>query len=168
MALNLKHIAYTDADNLKLDKVNYNFDQLVANGGGPQGFQGSTGEQGFQGITGYQGNQGIEGPQGVQGPQGNNGADIWKVNIGNNSGQLNTLIPQHDPTETPEAPSVVFGYKSNQVEYDQVEENSQVVINKSSQYKHNLELRAASLNNRFYFTLSEDSGVVRLEQKFAK
>lgn len=167
MALNLKHIAYTDADNLKLDKVNYNFDQLVANGGGPQGFQGSTGEQGFQGITGYQGNQGVEGPQGVQGPQGNNGADIWKVNAGNGANLLNTLVPQHDDSERPEAPSVVFGYKSNQAEYDQVEENSQVVINRSGQYEHNLELRSVGVSNKFYFTLDlNEAGLARLSQSF--
>lgn len=167
MALNLKHIAYTDADNLKLDKVNYNFDQLVANGGGPQGFQGSTGEQGFQGITGYQGNQGIEGPQGVQGPQGNNGADIWKVNAGNGANLLNTLVPQHDDSERPEAPSVVFGYKSNQAEYDQVEENSQIVVNRSGQYQHNLELRSIGVGNKFYFTLDlNEDGLARLSQRF--
>lgn len=167
MALNLKHIAYTDADNLKLDKVNYNFDQLVANGGGPQGFQGSTGKQGFQGITGYQGNQGIEGPQGVQGPQGNNGADIWKVNTGNGANLLNTLVPQHDDSERPEAPSVVFGYKSSQAEYDQVEENSQAVINRSGQYEHNLELRSVGVSNKFYFTLDlNEDGLSRLSQSF--
>ena len=36
MAINLKQILISDTDNIKLDKVNYNFDQLVANGGGPQ------------------------------------------------------------------------------------------------------------------------------------
>lgn len=38
MAINLKQISLSDTNNIKLDKVNYNFDQLVANGG-PQGFQ---------------------------------------------------------------------------------------------------------------------------------
>ena len=53
MPISLKHINYTsDSDTIKLDKVNYNFDQLVANGGGPRGPQGAVGQTGPQGNTG--------------------------------------------------------------------------------------------------------------------
>ena len=70
MALNLKQIFYTDSDQIKLDKVNYNFDQLITNGGGPQGPVGVGGSQGAQGTMGFQGPIGITGPRGFQGPEG--------------------------------------------------------------------------------------------------
>ena len=41
--INLKQILQSDTQQEKLDKVNYNFDQLVANGGGPMGATGSIG-----------------------------------------------------------------------------------------------------------------------------
>ena len=53
MALNLKQIFVADSDQIKLDKVNYNFDQLVANGGGPQGPQGIQGPTGMTGPIGF-------------------------------------------------------------------------------------------------------------------
>ena len=68
MAINLKELFDTDSDLIKLDKINYNFDQILANGSGPQGLQGSTG------ITGLQGPQGLQGPTGATGSQGNTGA----------------------------------------------------------------------------------------------
>ena len=78
--MNLKQIFIADTDNDKLDKVNYNFDQILANGGGPVGAQGSTGAQGFTGFQGDQGPQGIQGPQGSQGPSGLDGDITWKLN----------------------------------------------------------------------------------------
>ena len=103
MAINLKEILISDVDNIKLDKVNYNFDQLVANGGGPQGLQGNPGDTGYQGVTGYQGNQGITGDIGETGNQGSNGQLIWKINTG--SGLLaDTILPIIDSNGN--APSV--------------------------------------------------------------
>jgi len=70
MSLNLKPVLNTQTDNEKLDVVNYNFDQIVNNGGGPKGYQGATGSQGLTGLTGAQGSQGTTGPTGVQGHKG--------------------------------------------------------------------------------------------------
>lgn len=67
MAINIKEIFGGDSENQKIDKLNYNFDQILANGGGPIG---ATGAQGATGATGATGPQGNIGPQGLQGPAG--------------------------------------------------------------------------------------------------
>ena len=155
MALNLKHISFSDEDNIKLEKINYNFDQLVANGGGPQGSVGAPGERGHQGITGYQGYQGIPGPVGPQGPQGNNGDDVWITRPGTGL-LLNTILPKHTNTEEG-APSVVIGYKAGDTAYSQVEENSALVVYKSNNFANNIELRSSdNLQNSFVFKLGKD------------
>ena len=46
MSLNLKPVLNTQTDNEKLDVVNYNFDQIVNNGGGPKGYQEQLGHKG--------------------------------------------------------------------------------------------------------------------------
>ena len=68
MAINLQEIYVSDTDLIKIDKINYNFDQILGQGGGPQGLQGP---QGLTGLTGPQGNMG---PQGNIGPQGSTGS----------------------------------------------------------------------------------------------
>lgn len=68
MAINIKEIFDGDSPNQQIDKINYNFDQILANGGGPIG---STGAQGATGATGAIGPQGATGAQGPQGPAGN-------------------------------------------------------------------------------------------------
>ena len=165
MAINLKEILVSDVDNIKLDKVNYNFDQLVANGGGPQGFQGNPGYTGYQGVTGYQGNQGIEGDQGFQGDQGSNGQEIWKVNLGGSS-QSDTILPIIGAQGL--APSVVLGYKSTDAEYNAIEERAQVVINRHSNFNNNLELKTVGLNTAFAFKLDTDilSGNASMDMSF--
>lgn len=67
MAINIKEIFESDSENQKLDKINYNFDQILANGGGPTG---ATGAQGATGATGSTGSTGAQGPAGPQGPAG--------------------------------------------------------------------------------------------------
>lgn len=73
MAINIKEIFNNDIDipgddaNQLIDKINYNFDQILANGGGPTG---ATGAQGATGATGSTGATGAQGPTGPQGPAG--------------------------------------------------------------------------------------------------
>lgn len=76
MAINLKEIFNTDDDNIRVDKINYNFDQLLANGGGPAGIQGVSGQTG---LSGPQGGVGATGPIGATGLSGSNGIsqNIW-------------------------------------------------------------------------------------------
>ena len=71
MAINIKEILHpSDSDSIKFEKVNYNFDQLLANGGGPQGIQGTKGEQGADGATGVKGQKGELGTTGAKGETG--------------------------------------------------------------------------------------------------
>ena len=67
MAINIKEIFDGDSSAQQIDKINYNFDQILANGGGPVG---ATGAQGATGATGAKGATGAQGPQGLQGPAG--------------------------------------------------------------------------------------------------
>ena len=64
MLLNLLILNPSDDQQAFMDKVNYNFDEILSMGGGPPGLQGI---QGIQGIPGLQGIQGIQGPQGLPG-----------------------------------------------------------------------------------------------------
>ena len=77
MAINIKEIFESDSENQKLDKINYNFDQILANGGGPSGATGA------QGATGATGATGAVGPQGATGPQGPAGdyTDFFVTNV---------------------------------------------------------------------------------------
>ena len=44
MAINIQEILHpSDSDSIKFEKINYNFDQLVVNGGGPAGPKGDIG-----------------------------------------------------------------------------------------------------------------------------
>ena len=76
MAINLKEIFEGDSDFIKTEKINYNFDQILANGGGPAGPQGT---QGTVGVPGIPGGIGPTGPTGLAGPQGSSGAstNFW-------------------------------------------------------------------------------------------
>ena len=61
MAINIKELFDADSDNIKVEKTNYNFDQILANGGGP------IGPKGVQGTTGNVGQKGDEGDKGDKG-----------------------------------------------------------------------------------------------------
>lgn len=121
MPISLKHINTSDSDNIKLDKVNYNFDQLVANGGGPSGPQGPIGQSGVQGTTGYQGFQGTTGDNGFQGNPGIVSESYWKrilppVPPVSAYVDADTLIPVSIGTDQ-FAPVVNIGYMESDPQY---------------------------------------------------
>jgi hypothetical protein len=62
--LNLKQILSGDNLSSVVDKLNYNFDQIILNGGGPQGLRGNLGSPG---LPGAQGLRGFTGPTGEHG-----------------------------------------------------------------------------------------------------
>jgi len=62
--LNLKQILSGDNLSSVVDKLNYNFDQIILNGGGPQGLRGNLGSPG---LPGSQGLRGFTGPTGEHG-----------------------------------------------------------------------------------------------------
>ena len=154
MAINLKQISLIDNDIIKLDKVNYNFDQIVANGGGPRGNTGPAGSTGYQGLTGHQGDTGVVGDQGIQGESGISTDDIWKVNQGSSS---KTILPVHDSNDA-NPPTIAVGYRSNDPFYfNNGESNSSLLINKDSVIENNLELRSEGEGPAFYYRLSTAS-----------
>lgn len=73
--LNLHKIEQTDALYRAFEKINYNFEQISINGGGPSG---------KRGLTGLPGISGIAGPAGLAGAKGNDGTrgSIWTVGNG--------------------------------------------------------------------------------------
>lgn len=62
--INILNVLQGDTQSTIVDKLNYNFDQILSSGGGPQG------QQGLLGPTGAVGPQGPQGVQGAQGPSG--------------------------------------------------------------------------------------------------
>jgi len=62
--INLLTIQSGDSQATLIDKINYNYDQLLTAGGGPQGIQGRIG---ITGPVGPQGEIGVAGPQGQEG-----------------------------------------------------------------------------------------------------
>jgi len=74
MPINIKEIFYPgDTDQIKWGKINYNFDQVQANGGkqGPTGEKGSTGNIGATGVKGDTGDPGVKGDTGPTGTSTN-------------------------------------------------------------------------------------------------
>jgi len=67
--INLKELFPADAQEISIDKINFNFNKLLELGIGEQG------------LRGFLGNQGSAGPGGIQGPDGTRG-NIWFVGPG--------------------------------------------------------------------------------------
>jgi hypothetical protein len=118
MAINIKELFNSDADNIRLDKVNYNFDQISANGGGPKGVKG---EQGFTGNSGQKGEQGIEGPKGDEGVKGDAGiaAQLWysdtkQVAASGLSTNLDVITPYSNDSPNSLRTRVIIGEKVTQ------------------------------------------------------
>ena len=90
MAINIQEILHpSDSNQIKWEKVNYNFDQILANGGGLKGNKGSEGVQGSVGLTGQKGQKGDIGPQGETGAT----SSRWKViPVSENSGNVNQYV----------------------------------------------------------------------------
>jgi hypothetical protein len=157
MPINLKQINILDADSIKLDKVNYNFDQLVANGGGPRGRQGSIGQDGPQGTTGQQGFQGVVGNIGNQGPQGITSPNYWKY-ISAGPIDAETIIPI---VYSSNVPSVVnIGYLETDSEYN----TKQPLVNGKIPFQWNIHRKNFSAANLRF--LNDDKSIDwRLEKK---
>lgn len=66
--LNMQQILSGDNLSTVVEKLNYNFNQIVLNGGGPQG---------LKGIIGAPGLPGVQGLQGLSGPIGEDGTHIY-------------------------------------------------------------------------------------------
>ena len=103
MSINIKEIFKSDLDpnsinwwaKDKIDKLNFNFSQLV-NGGVP----GPIGLEGIDGVTGYRGVQGLNGDQGstgIEGTAGLPGLATWVINSSDGVNNI-TLLPNRMPS----------------------------------------------------------------------
>lgn len=153
MPISLKHINTSDSDTIKLDDVNYNFDQLVANGGGPRGPQGPIGQTGIQGTTGVQGFQGVEGNQGTQGTQGPILPNYWKNISETGTIEAKTLIPISYIGDN-FAPVIKIGYVEADPEYGTKSD----LVGGKTPYQWNINRRPYSTSNlRFLSSTDPDT-----------
>lgn len=142
MPITLKHINISDSDSIKLDKVNYNFDQLVANGGGPTGPQGSIGQDGPQGTTGQRGFQGVIGNEGFQGAEGPISENYWEQIDPDAYIDADRLVPVYTSGDQ-FAPVVNIGYLENDPQYG----NKLPLISGKTPYQWNIHRRQYSPSN---------------------
>ena len=92
MAINIQEILHpSDSDSIKFEKINYNFDQILANGGGPVGPKGQKGDQGQVGSTGQKGEKGEIGNTGLKGDSGATDSPWYKVELDANSNGQNEV-----------------------------------------------------------------------------
>ena len=106
MAINIKEILHpSDSDSIKFEKVNYNFDQILINGGGPQGIPGPQGQQGIVGATGLTGDTGPIGATGATGAAGSSNTP-WE-RIAHDTTGTSILKPKIDSDTS--SPSIWLG-----------------------------------------------------------
>lgn len=78
----------------KIEKLNFNFDQILISGGGPAGPNGFPGDQGLDGAKGPIGIQGFTGPQGAIGSQGADGETVWLKTTSEDASHITLKINQ--------------------------------------------------------------------------
>ena len=83
MAITLKNITPADTISSMVDKINFNFDQIILNGGGIEG---------PRGVEGYPGMQGVQGPIGNIGPTGEKGDDGSTFHILDKEGSTRSCV----------------------------------------------------------------------------
>lgn len=112
MAINIQEILHpSDSDSIKFSKINYNFDQLVVNGGGPAGPKGEIGNTGSTGLTGQ---QGVTGDKGTKGESGET-TSPWKniaIDLNLSDGKNNVRILKPKPGTDLESPIIWLGDSS--------------------------------------------------------
>ena len=112
MAINIQEILHpSDSDSIKFAKINYNFDQILANGGGPVG---PKGQKGNQGVVGQTGDQGIQGEKGTKGDSGET-TSPWKsiaIDLNTQDGVDNLTILKPKPDTDLETPVIWLGDSS--------------------------------------------------------
>jgi hypothetical protein len=174
MIINLKHIRALDTDNIKLDKINYNFDQLIVNSGGPKGYigpDGNIGPQGFQGALGFQGNQGN---QGVQGAISSSFNSYWiSASEDNTNFRMATLFAKHI-FEASYSPIIGSGYISEEYGYANQQSGLSglpayqwVVNRRSDKVASNLRFTSEDvLENAFDITMDNSNSLSKLHLGF--
>lgn len=176
MTINLKQIRELDSDNIKLDKINYNFDQLIVNGGGPKGQMGPDGNLGPQGYQGAIGVQGEIGEIGVQGPDADSAESYWEAvpqDLSTSANTVATLFSKHPIVGNPEYASVVgAGFLNGDFSYTYQQGNGLpnyqwVVSKKQSDVIHNLRFTSGDvLLNSFNISIESSMLINNLSLGF--
>lgn len=161
MAINLKEIFISDSDSIKLEKVNYNFDQLLSAGGGPKGPTGAKGDAGLQGVTGQKGEIGYQGNQGPQGAKGSSGAELWVESTGTYN---NTIVSRHDNVTYTDPPNLVVGFNTTDPEYSTSSQDASVLLNRTDFFGSNLRLQSSSVPGYYIdYTVEEVAGTKKFK-----
>ena len=154
MSLNFKEILSTDSGTIRLDKINYNFDQLVANG---LGSQGNRGTQGSAGAVGPQGATGPTGPDGPVGLIGNTGSSTltWNSTVAamTPSTGLQSDFFMGSLNGGTESPLIRIGYYTTPANSD----DSQLIVNRipADGYVDNIRLTETSSSGHYFMTQSQ-------------
>jgi len=158
--INLKEILSTDTDSAKLDKINYNFDQM-ANRPSTIGPIGGSGASGLDGPVGPQGVQGPQGDIGGTGEAGIAGGSEWTANefiSGDNS--TFKIAPSFVYENLPS--TIVLGHPDvNSDAFDLINDDAQLKIYKNSSY--DADIRFTSVASTDYFDIEyNESGLMSL------
>jgi len=165
MPINLKEIFVSDTNQIKVEKINYNFDQIIGTGGqiGPRGPQGIQGAVGAVGPTGA---QGVPGAQGEQGSAGVNGQDSWYVMdhasvTGLNGADYNCKILKPKLFDNSQPTSIYIGDSSFDdgtipVEEGDLAARASLVVGKSDPFENNIRLTTENLPHDMVFRGDQD------------
>lgn len=157
--VNLKELFTSDSDNSLLDKINYNFDQLIDH----QGPKGEKGDQGPPGPDGQTGPMGPQGNMGFQGPVGDDGVaneEYWAKPTSEPEA-ITTIFPISTGSN---APNVVIGYSSTDADYGLPVTDAQLHIHRDlSLFDDHIKLTAfrsgtSALEMVSKIRLTEDAG----------
>ena len=159
MAINIQEILHpSDSDSIKFEKINYNFDQILANGGGPVGPKGQKGDQGQVGSTGQKGQKGEIGATGSKGDSGATDSPWYKVELdSNNDGTSEVTILKPKIGNDLNMPVIWLGDSSFEEDIDDgvLTSNARLTISKDDLYENYLNLWHAS-DKSIVLTSSED------------
>jgi hypothetical protein len=166
MAINIQEILHpSDSDSIKFEKINYNFDQILAHGGGPQGPRGFKGAQGLPGETGQKGEKGDLGPQGLKGAAGATDSPWYSINV-DIDGDSSTTIDSYNILKPKVlgagySPIVWLGddsFTEESTEGD-ITTNAKLTISKSGIFDNYIKLWHNELNNGNVVVTSTDDGI---------
>jgi hypothetical protein len=163
MSINIKEIFQSDNLSTSKDKINYNFDQILANGGGPQGLKGNKGTTGAIGSIGPKGNKGEAGGTGAK---GNTGADgYWTLDSYTTPDQ-HTLLPKIQPTsgstEGDKPTNLVLGRDDVQYVEDAIDRNALLSLTDENSGAYWTDIIRIRLKGGYGGAFNDTSAVVRL------
>ena len=163
MSINIKEIFQSDNLSASQDKINYNFDQILANGGGPQGLKGNKGTTGAIGSIGPKGNKGEIGGTGAK---GNTGADgYWTLDSYTTPDQ-HTLLPKTQPTsgstEGDKPTNLVLGRDDVQYVEDAIDRNALLSLTDENSGAYWTDIIRIRLKSGYGGAFNATSGIVRM------